>query len=180
MKIYIPHKTNSGVNGGATFWRNIINGLSDRVHFVDELTDCDILFIASPMAVEKEEVMQAKRSGKKIVLRVDNIPRKSRNKRNTPHERMKEYATLADVVVYQSEWARDYCYPLCGDGTVIYNGVNGSIFYPPTEPKEDIYLFAYHGKNEHKGFWNAHYIFQQEFRKNKNAWFYFIYDFRSE
>ena len=113
--------------------RNITKGLADRVVFVDNLIDCDILFIASPMAVDKEEVFLAKRSGKKIVLRVDNIPRKSRNKRSTPHERMKDYATLADIVIYQSEWARDYCYPLCGMGTVIYNGVDGSIFYPPKE-----------------------------------------------
>jgi glycosyltransferase involved in cell wall biosynthesis len=180
MKIYIPHKTNSGVNGGNTFIRNITNGLSGKVEFVDTVGECDILFIASPMAVEKIEVYLAKKSGKQVVLRVDNIPRKSRNKRNTPHERMKEFASLADVVIYQSEWARDYCYPLCGLGTVIYNGVDTKVFYPPKDPKENLYLFAYHGKNEHKGFWHAHYIFQKEFRKNPEAWFYFIYDFRSE
>jgi glycosyltransferase involved in cell wall biosynthesis len=160
--------------------RNIRKGLADQVTFVNENEEYDILFIASPMAVEKSEVHLAKQMGKKIVLRIDNIPRKSRNKRNTPHERIREYAELADMVIYQSEWAKNYCSPLAGDGTVIYNGVDTSIFYPPTEPKEDIYLFAYHGKNEHKGFWHAHYLFQMEARKNPNAWFYFIYDFRSE
>lgn len=184
MKIFLPNKTNSGVNGGATFIRNFKKGMADKVTFVDEVENCDVLFIASPMTVDKEDVYKAKKLKKGIALRIDNIPRKSRNRRNTPHERIKEYAQLADVVIYQSEWAKQYCYPISGDGTVIYNGVDTSVFFPPTSSEEEAgknnYLFAYHGKNDHKGFWHAHYIFQQEFRKNKNAHFYFIYDFKSE
>jgi glycosyltransferase involved in cell wall biosynthesis len=67
---------------------------------------------------------------------------------------------------------------------VIYNGVDTKIFTPPDKTGEELrknnYLFAYHGKNEHKGFWTAHYLFQMAFRKNPKAFFYFIYDFRSE
>jgi len=40
-------------------------------------------------------------------------------------------------------------------------------------------LYAYHGKNEHKNFWEAHLRFQQIHRLDPLATFWFIYDFGS-
>ena len=183
MKIYIPNTSKQTVGGCWTWLRNFKKAMQKYdVHFVDCWEDCDVLLIAGVTITNPHEVREAKKNGKAIVHRVDNVPKKSRNKRNTPHERMKELSDLSDVIIYQSNWAKNYCKPLCGDGTVIYNGVDTDIFYPPK--KEDKlknhsrYLFAYHGKSELKGFWTAHYIFQQMHRThNGQCDFHFIYDF---
>lgn len=181
MKVYAPNSKPNDVGGGFTFYRNFTKGMNNRVHFVKTWQECDIVFITSVTLIEKEEVHEAKKHGKKIVLRVDNVPRKSRNKRSSPHERLKEFADLSDVVVYQSKWARDYCFPLCGEGTVIYNGVDQEVFKPNTDlRREDRYLFAYHGKNEQKNFWTAHLMFQYIAREKPQAEFWFIYDFGSD
>lgn len=181
MKIYCSNTKQDGIGGGWTFLRNLQKGLKDRVHFVSDWRDCDIFFIMSVTTTNKEELYEAHKAGKKIILRVDNVPRKSRNRRSSPHERLKEFAELSDVVIYQSQWAKDYCYPLCGDGPIIYNGVDQSVFKPNRDLQDpNAYLFAYHGKNEHKGFWNAHYIFQMVFREKPQAIFRFIYDFGKE
>ena len=170
-----------GIGGGFTFWRNFKKGMGKLVHFVDNWQDSDIVFITGITQVDKEEIHQAEKAGKKIVLRVDNVPRKSRNKRSTPHERLKEFGELADVVIYQSKWAKDYCQPLCGDGVVIYNGVDTDVFKPePSISNPNRYIYAYHGKNEHKNFHEAHLRFQYIFRNNKDAEFWFIYDFRND
>lgn len=180
-KVYAPNTHGvTGISGGHTFFRNLKKGLANKVHFVNSWPECDVFFISGVTITLPHEVHEASRAGKKIVFRVDNVPRKSRNRRSTPHERMVEFANLADVVVYQSEWAKDYCYPLCGDGTVIYNGVDQSVFKPGKNPKPNRYLFAYHGNNDHKNFWRAHLEFQYIFRQDPDAEFWFIYDFRSQ
>ena len=178
MKIYIPNISDQNVGGGWTFLRNLFNGLKDRVYFVNNVKDCDILMIAGITMTDKNDVYQAKIDNKKVVLRVDNVPRKSRNRRNTPHQRLKEFADLSDVVIYQSKWAKDYCFPLCGDGTIIYNGVDRKYFYSDyTIQNKNRCLFVYHGKSELKCFWQAHYYFQMIARKNPDAEFWFINDF---
>lgn len=181
MKVFAPNIKQDGIGGGWTFYRNFLKGMANRVHFVNSWQECDILFITSVTLIEKQDVIEAHQAGKKIVLRVDNVPRKSRNKRSSPHERLREFASLAEVVIYQSEWAKNYCYPLCGDGTVIYNGVDTNTFRPdPSKQVKNRYLFAYHAHNEHKNFWEAHLRFQYLFRQDRNAVFWFVYDFRSE
>lgn len=180
IKVYIPNISRSQIGGGWTFIKNIKEGLKREIEFVDNVDDCHVYFIAGPTIVDPSESGRAKDQGKAIVFRVDNVPKKSRNRRSTPHERMQEFASIATVVVYQSEWAKKYCYPLCGDGTIIYNGVNKKIFFPDEKMKDkdrQIYLYAYHGKSELKQFWKAHYIFQLEHRHNPKAEFWFINDF---
>jgi len=179
IKVYIPNISSGSVGGGWTFIRNLKEGLKRRVEFVDNMMDCDVYFIAGPTIVNPSEVHEADRNKKRIIFRVDNVPRKSRNKRSTPHERMVEFSKLAHVVIYQSEWAKRYCEPLCGEGEVIYNGVNKELFNPnySERPKHKRYLFAYHGKNELKGFWIAHYMFQMYNRHYPDSEFWFIYDF---
>ena len=180
MKIYIQNISKQKVGGGWTWLRNFRKSMQRYdVQFVDNWKDCDVFLIAGVTITDPYEVIEAKKAGKAIVHRVDNVPRKSRNRRNTPHERMKELSDLSDVIIYQSNWAKNYCKPLCGDGTVIYNGVDTDIFYPAKEKIKKVkrYLFAYHGKSELKGFWTAHYIYQMLFRQHKNSDFWFIYDF---
>lgn len=182
MKIYAPNNKPDGLGGGWSFYRNFKKGLDRYVEFVDRVEDCDLFFIAGVTMVERDWVEQAAILKKPIVFRMDNIPRKSRNKRSRVYDNIKRYAELADVVVYQSEWAAEYCKPMSGEGTVIHNGVDYDIFNMDDSQVErsNNYLFAYHGKSELKGFWQAHYIFQMEARKNPNAKFHFIYNFKNE
>lgn len=181
MRLFIPNSSKQAIGGGWTFLRNFKKAVGSQVQFVNSVDECDILMICGCTIVDKNIVHKARLMGKKIVFRVDNVPRKSRNRRSTPHERMKEYAELCDVVVYQSKWAEMYCKPLCGEGTIIYNGVDLDIFHPGQEPPEkDIYLYAYHGNNELKSFWQAHYFYQMVHRENPNAEFWFTYDFKRD
>lgn len=179
MKIYIPNITNDDrVGGGWTFLRNFKKGMSAMCQFVDRWQDCDIFFIVGITITDPAEVHEAHKAGKKIIMRVDNVPKKSRNKRSTPHERIKEFADMCELVIYQSQWAKEYCYPLAGNGMVIYNGCDTDIYYSAKQkPENPVYLFAYHGKNEMKQFWFAHLYFQYFYRANNNAVFKFIYDF---
>lgn len=179
MKIYLNIPPENKIGGGFTFVRNFLKGIQGKAEIVPRWEDCDVFLICGVTIASEGEVKAARAAGKKIVLRVDNVPRKSRNRRSSPHLRLKEYAELADVVVYQSEWAKRYCEPLCGDGTVIYNGVDTSVFYPvKSEQNQHRYFYAYHGKNEQKQFWTAHLLFQYEHRLFPDkAEFWFINDF---
>lgn len=178
MNICVPKINKQQIGGGFTFLNNFKKAVSSEVLIVDTIDQCDILFIAGVTLVDKSFVYEANRQGKPVVFRIDNVPRKSRNSRSTPHERMKEYASMSDVIVYQSEWAKRYCSPIIDDGIIIRNGVDTNIFYKPEqEPKKDIYFYAYHGSNELKSFWRAHYYFQMIHRENPDAEFWFTYDF---
>lgn len=176
MKIWLP-KIEDRIGGGWSFLRNFIRGCKDEI--VYDWHEADIVFIPGVTLVERNDIEEAYKAGKKIVLRVDNIPKKSRNKRNRVLDNLKRYAEIAQVV-YQSEWAKEYCKPLTGNGIVILNGVDQSIFYPGKKPDHPIYLFAFHGKNEIKGFGIAHYLFEQYFREDPKSEFKFIYNFKSE
>ena len=111
MKIYLPHRAKTGtIGGGWRFTENIIKALRNKVEWVDDLKECDLYFIPGPTLAERDEVQKAKHYNKKIVLRVDNIPRNSRN-RNTGTSRLYDFAQMSDVVIYQSQWAKNFIMP---------------------------------------------------------------------
>ena len=146
MRIYIVNQSKQKYGGGFTFIRNLKYGLKRKVIFVDKWEEADIVFIAGATMADKEVVENAKKAGKRLILRVDNIPRNSRN-RNTGTSRLEKYADLADRVVYQSKWAREYVKPLIKkEGQVIYNGVDLEIFNPDgfeqPKNKDVVYLFS--------------------------------------
>lgn len=182
MKIWVPENTKQQVGGGWSFLRNFKKYAKRAgIAFTDVLAEADAMLVSGVTLVEPSALYEAKRAGVPIVFRVDNVPRKSRNSRSTPHQRMKEYADLADVVVYQSEWAKKYCSPLSGDGTIIYNGTDTDFFFSKEKPKVERWLWAYHSRgNEMKGFWEAHLRFQLHARENPNAEFWFVGNFGSE
>lgn len=181
MKIWLPSGDRQQVGGGFSFLRTF-KKYAERagVQILDDWQEADIGLISGVTLVQPSVVAEAERNGVPIIFRVDNVPRKSRNKRNTPHERMREIADLASVVVYQSKWAENYCKPLCGDGMIIYNGVDTEVF-SPAKKKQDCerWLFAYHGKNEMKSFWAAHLLFELRARENPQAEFLFAVQFPS-
>ena len=161
MRIYLPNESNQGIGGGWTFMRNLRDAmdiLNASVEFVDNILNCDIMLICGATMIQQREVVkEAIELGKKIILRIDNIPRNSRN-RNGGTTRLYDYAQWADWVVFQSQWAKKKILPLLttsrqtlnknnkelyGQGnkdfpdhfkeensSVILNGVNTEIFTP--------------------------------------------------
>src|SRR3990167_837957 len=186
MKIHIPIYDRNGIGGGWSFLRNLEKGLKSDCYFVDNLCEADILFIAGPTLAIHEIVESAERLGKPIVLRVDNIPEDYRN-RGTALSRLKIFSEKADVVVYQSEWARGYVGGYTGvDGTVIYNGVDKNIFKPTTNKIElkdcaldkldaltytsaHRVLYVRSSTNESKRWQEAKYFFREMWLKNRIA-----------
>jgi glycosyltransferase involved in cell wall biosynthesis len=186
MKIYIPKRAtdNESTGGGFTFTRNIIKGLHGKVSFVSRWQDCDIYFIPGPTLAEKEEVNEVKKASKKIVLRIDNMVRNSRN-RNTGTSRLFNFAQMADVVVYQSQWAKDFIMPFIKkDGPIIYNGVDTSIFKKEGDTiKKDgniQYLYIRSSRDETKRWEKAWYVFQTLYFLNPDAHLWIVGPFSRE
>jgi len=184
MKIYIPQRARQGIGGGWRFTENIQKALKDKVVFVNRLKDCDIYFIPSSTLAERKEVEEAKRLGKKIVLRIDNIPRNSRN-RNTGTSRLYDFAQMADEVIYQSEWSREFIMPFIKKwGEVILNGVDTTIFKPDgkfiDKQGNPQYLYVRYSSDETKRWELAWYWFQKEYFKNPDAHLWIVGRFSVE
>ena len=166
MKIFILNKSKQSIGGGWTFMRNFVKyaGRAETVVASPDMmlsAGAKIFFIAGATMIEREDVEVAKKLGMKIVLRVDNIPRNSRN-RNTGTSRLKDFAHMADLVVYQSKWAKEYIRPFLGkDGPVILNGADSEIFnmLEHAQPKEGHrqYLYAQYNRDETKQWHQAWY-----------------------
>lgn len=130
MKIHLAKYDPNGIGGGWSFARNFAKIMKDNL---SEYPEADIYFITSASMVSREEVIKAKQDGKKIVLRVDNIIKNSRN-RNTGMTRMKDFAEWADLVVFQSNFAARLLNTYLEipqnefKGTVILNSVDQDIF----------------------------------------------------
>ena len=149
MKLYIAKHEPGRIGGGWSFADNLSSGLSDMLTSYEE---ADTYFIFSPSTVQRSEVVQAKADGKKIVLRLDNVIRNSRN-RNTGMTRMKDFCELADLVIYQSEWAKKFLMPYTKtDGVVILNGVDTAKYSSSTfvERPDDSYLYVRSSRDEGK------------------------------
>lgn len=118
----------------------------------------DTVLITGPTMASYDDVARAKNDGKKIVLRVDNAVRSSRN-RGTGMTRLKTFCEQADLVIYQSEWAKKFLYPYTKkDGAVILNGVDTKKFTKGT-PESDTYLYVRSSRDEGKQWIMAWYWF---------------------
>lgn len=156
MKIHIAHHEPGRIGGGWTFMDNLASGISDMV---SNYENSDVFFISSPSIIQRGEVEQAKLDGKKIVLRIDNVIRNSRN-RNTGMTRMKDFCDMADLVIYQSEWAKKFLMPFTKkDGTVILNGVDTNKFKNDNKGANDSYLYVRSSRDEGKQWIMAWYWF---------------------
>lgn len=155
MKTHVLNYEPDRRGGGWTQARYLHDGLNAVGY-----DEADCVLITGPTMATHEQVEQAKRDGKKIVFRVDNAVRDSRN-RGTGMSRMKAFAEQADLVIYQSEWAKSFLEPFLGvSGLVILNGVDVERFKPVVEkPAEDTYLYVRSSRDEGKGWINAWYWF---------------------
>lgn len=172
------------MGGGFTFLHTFEKYLTRLGHQVVGKDKADIYFISGATMVARDEVLAMKAAGKKIVLRVDNIPRNSRN-RNTGTSRLFDFAQLADLVVYQSQWAKDYISPfLKKDGPVILNGADTEIFKPSGEarPKDGDpqYMFVQFNRDETKQWHVAWYEYIMLHRAKPNAHLWIVGNFSPE
>lgn len=161
MRVYIAHSEDKKQGGGWTFIRNLQKAIPKHLTSYE---DSEIYFIPSPSMCSKEEVDQAQADGKKIVLRIDNIVRNSRN-RNSGMSRMKRFAGQADLVIYQSDFAKKLLSPYTeADGEVILNSCDLDVFNSKGRTESDVARFMYSrvNRDETKNWEMARYIFQLE------------------
>ena len=155
MKVSILNYEPGKMGGGWTAARYLHEGL-ECVSY----DEADVILITGPTMATHDQVDQAKRDGKKIVFRVDNAVRNSRN-RGTGMSRMKAYCDKADLVIYQSQWARKFLMPFTKkDGEVILNGVDTKHYRPGNQPvPDDSYLYVRSSRDEGKQWIMAWYWF---------------------
>lgn len=176
MKVYLANSSSQKTGGGWTFLSNLKKGLNE---VTENYQESDIYFISGATMVSRDEVAQAKQDGKKIVLRVDNAVRNSRN-RNTGMTRMKDFANWADLVIYQSAWAQQYLAPFLGiKGKVIVNGIDLNLFYPKS-PRYDYYLYSRFNRDETKNWEVARYWFSRRYVQKPDSKLFLVGQFSQE
>ena len=155
MNIHLFNYEPDRQGGGWTAARYLAKGLGHVSY-----DEADTVLITGPTMASHGDVEQAKKDGKKIVLRVDNAVRNSNN-RGTGMTRLKAFADKADLVIYQSEWARQFLYPFTKkEGAVILNGVDTEYFNPRNRMDQDgTYLYSRSSRDEGKGWIMAWYWF---------------------
>lgn len=135
--------------------------------------DADVVLIPSASVITKELFREMKKANKKMVLRVDNFLRNSRN-RGAGMTRLLEFGTGVDEVVYQGVWAQWFLGRHLGrQGVVIHNGTDLEIFSPDGSAThfdgQPVYLYGAAAKGEHKQWEFAQYTYQMVHRENPNA-----------
>jgi len=185
IRVYITQGNRIAVGGGWVFNQNLKKALEKDVQFVDSLEQAQIFLISGVSLTTKEEVRQAMDNNIPIVFRVDNIPKPSRNRGMDVANRMRFFAEQAEAVIYQSKWSKRFAGDICGDGEVIYNGVDTSLFQPngdklSIDSTKQIFLFVNHSSNENKRWEEAHYLFSELWKDNKNTELWLVGRFENE
>lgn len=155
MSVHILNYEPDRMGGGWTAARYLAEGLGQTPY-----NEADTVLITGPTMASHDQVNQAQRDGKKIAFRIDNAVRDSRN-RGTGMSRMLSFAAAADIVIYQSNWARQFLWPyLKKDGVVILNGVDTEKFNAKYRSYEnDSYLYVRSSRDEGKQWIMAWYWF---------------------
>jgi glycosyltransferase involved in cell wall biosynthesis len=176
MKIYIANDSQQSLGGGFSFLRNFSDGLhkAGGAILTPLMSDADVVFIPSSSMVKSETVAEAEVMGKPMVLRVDNIPRDSRN-RNTGTSRLLSYYEKSRAVVFQSNWASMFVGEWLSSKsenkpsqTIIYNGLDKTVFRPDgdkIEKRGPVYLYSRFNRDETKNWHVVWYEYQLIHRK---------------
>jgi len=176
-KIYITGKERIGeVGGGHSFNANFVKCFD----IVDNPKDCDIFFISSFGMIEKVSHIPF---DKKVVLRVDNVLKKSRNRdmylgteKVTRMEALRYVAQRADAVIYQSTWSQQLLEPFLKNtkSHLIMNSVNESIFNTdvtpyPSDEDDHIFLYSRSSNHDNKQWHQAYFAYVDIQRDNPKA-----------
>lgn len=179
MNICIANYDPDKIGGGWTFADNLAKGLGGSASYAK----ADIYLIAGASMVDRGAVQKAKDDGKKIVLRIDNHLLPSRN-RNSGMQKLKDYADMADLLIYQSLWARDYLGEVLNKhGEVILNGVDLDIFLDGSNSplrNQENYLYARSSRIAEKGWEMARFWFSQKNLADKNIFLAILGKFSRE
>lgn len=171
-KIFIANESRQKTGGGWSWIANFSKGMGDLI--TNNYDEASIYFVPSASMIKPELAEQAKRDGKKVVLRTDNVLKHSRNE-GKGMARMKRIAGVADLVVYQCQWAYQFLndYLNNNKNIIIYNSVDLDVFKPEGNKlnfhSNATYLFASAAKNETKRWEWAWWCYQNIQRQNKNA-----------
>lgn len=187
MKISIPVDSRQQLGGGFTFARNLAKGLKQiGVEVVDDPLQSDIAVICGVTMVEKNRFNELKEKGIKTLVRLDNVPRNSRN-RGTGTNRLRSFAQQATAIVWQGQWAKWYLEDFIGrEGTIIHNGIDLNIFTSTgrslnlERSREDVYLYSRFSRDETKQWEVAWYQYQLIQRQNPSAHLLIIGKFSEE
>lgn len=175
MNIFIANESKQKLGGGFIFIENLKKGCKGKANFVNTWREAHGILIPSCTMTSRkpiEEVLQYNKAkpehAKKIILRIDNMPKDSRN-RGTAFSRMRDFANWAHEIVFQSEWARSYvgsyletmCKVDLAKSHIIYNGVDTDYFNYKDKPSDrgETYLFTTYNTDENKRFPEAAYDF---------------------
>lgn len=176
MKIHLPNDSQQSLGGGWTFRDNLIKGINNsKEKYVDTIEESDVCLITSPTMITRDTFNKMKALKKKIVLRLDNVPRNSRN-RNTGISRLKEFAQASDAIVWQCQWAMDYIghlVPYDALQRIIYNGVDTDIFNVNTKERifgeDPVYIYSRYSRDETKRWEEAWYEYQKIHKANPKS-----------
>lgn len=177
MKVHLPKFEPTRQGGGWTWQRNFASGFE-----LSNYEESDIYLIAGASMLTRDEVRKAKDDGKKIVLRVDNFLKNSRN-RNTGMTRMKDFAEWSALIIYQSQWAQDFLSPFLGKkGVVILNSVDESVYNDKGRHQFEYptYLYSRYNRDESKNWIVAQYWFQKIHQENPDAQLFIAGNFSPE
>lgn len=189
MKIYIEGNNSNKIGGGWSFrdsFRKCFDG-----QIVDNPQEADFYLIPSVSMLPKLSVIPW---DKKVVLRVDNVLKKSCNRdiHDFGGEKvslmlaMKQIAQKANLTVFQSQWAKDYLEPYLKPkkSVVILNSVDETIFNPDGRKipvgKKTIYFYSRSSNHDNKGWHKIYYDFQYRYREDSNLELWIIGRFSLE
>lgn len=139
LKIFVVQESKGKIGGGWTFIDNLYRSTEGKLEYVLDPMDADLFFIPSATMVTKKYVRDLKERyhDRPFVLRVDNLPPNHRNS-GEGWSRLVTCADAANLIIFQSEWAKNHIAPILLDNienpdketTIIYNGVDIFHFNP--------------------------------------------------
>lgn len=181
MKVYVAWASKNRRGGGWSFYNVLTNALKNRHVFTDRWREADVIIIPSASVITKEEYREYKKNKKRTLLRVDNALKNSRNK-GAGMSRLCEMA-LDSHIVYQSQWARGYLSHI-GEGTVIHNGIDISVFKPEGGSHDfkgaPTYIYSRASRGDTKGWHIAYSDYQEIHRQTPSARLVIIGSFESQ
>jgi len=176
MKIYTAGFDEKRIGGGWSFLHNFRKCFKDDL--VETPEEADIYFLGGLSMISKLSEIPL---DKKIVLRVDNILKNSCNRKMYPFEgdkvtlmeAMKIMSQKADLVVYQSSWAKDLLNDFLKPkkSVVILNSADEDIFNTwgakiPTD--KNVYLYSRSSNHDNKQWHKAYYYYIQTHKEKQN------------
>ncbi len=188
---FLNDSQGANLGGGWTFMRNLEKGLKQftDIKIAGRIEDADVCFVSGATMVTRQTIDKVQELGKKLVVRLDNVPRNSRN-RNTGTSRLIEFSNRADGIVWQCQWAKDYYGELITSKhqEIIYNGVDQEVFKMEgarydfmLNPKHGpIFLYSRFNRDETKNWEVAWYEYQMYNKVNKDGVLVLVGNFSPE